>query len=314
MSTTSIEWTSTINRDGTVIKGKTWNPLRGCSRISEGCRNCYAERQAARFSQPGAPFAGVIAGGKWNGRVELVESKLDEPLRWRKPSLVFVNSMSDLFHERVDYEWITRIFEVIERCPQHTFQILTKRAEGMRLCMMEWRRGRAPLSNCWLGVSVEDQKSADERIPYLLATPAAVRFLSVEPLLGPVSFRWAKWDDGSPHPRRAKQLPPVKRYGKIMAGYWNHLDGLRMLDWVIVGGESGPDARPCQLEWIRSIIQQCAEAGVPCYVKQIGTAWVREGWGMGHAIGETWAGKKGNNPAHWPFDLNVRQYPEVFRG
>lgn len=280
MAETKIEWTE-----------KTWNPLRGCSRISEGCRNCYAERMAARFSKPGEPFFSVIQDGHWNRLVELVESKLDEPLRWRKPCRVFVNSMSDLFHDDVPDEDINRIFAVMASCPQHTFQILTKRAAGMRQwaedlrghLSIELKSGQTvsrilPIFNVWLGVSVEDRTSL-ARLDHLRATPAAVRFVSFEPLL--------------------EDLGTLDLSG---------------IGWAIVGGESGPGARPCSLEWIRSIVQQCAEANVPCFVKQLGTAWVREGWEMCHANGETWANKKGGDPAQWPTDLRVRQYPEVPRG
>lgn len=282
MAKTGIEWTE-----------RTWNPLRGCSRISDGCRNCYAERMAARFSGPGEPFANVIQDGKWSRRVELVKAKLEEPLRWRKPCRVFVNSMSDLFHESVQFDWIERIWGVMAACPQHTFQILTKRPLSMYHCVSQISNSRRPLQNVWLGVSVEDQDAASVRLPCLLKTPAAVRFVSVEPLLGPVDLYY--W------------LPTleIERESGISR---------LLLNWVIVGGESGPGARPCRLEWIRSIVSQCAVANVPCFVKQLGTTWVRDGWQMGHAIGEAWVHSKGNDPAHWPADLNVRQYPEVVDG
>ncbi|MDE2342737.1 MAG: phage Gp37/Gp68 family protein [Betaproteobacteria bacterium] len=202
---TGIEWTNA-----------TWNPLRGCSRVSEGCRHCYAEKIAARFSGPGMPYEGLAkrVGGepRWTGTVRLVESALDQPLRWTKPRIIFVNSMSDLFHEKVSDEWIDSIFAVMALAPQHTFQILTKRPERMVKYMKVHERGSYiassalsrvpgnkmesrpawnmswPLPNVWLGVSVEDQKTADERIPLLLATPAAKRFISAEPLLGKVDL------------------------------------------------------------------------------------------------------------------------------
>jgi protein gp37 len=194
------------------------------------------------------------------------EDRLDQPLRWTKPRKVFVNSMSDLFHEDVPDAFIDRVFAVMALAPQHTFQILTKRAERMREYMSGRRTRRGdravrpherrapriakgsyswPLPNVWLGVSVENQHFADERIPLLLQTPAAVRFISAEPLLGPVDL--AHWLDDIP-------------------------SGSRRLDWVIVGGESGPGARPFDLAWARSIVQQCQAAGVPVFVKQLGAS------------------------------------------
>ena len=192
MSMTSIEWTDC-----------TWNPVRGCSRVSEGCRNCYAERTAARFSggdigddsedRLHGAFEGFAImksdGPHWTGKVELIESKLEEPLHWKKPRRVFVNSMSDLFHESLPDDAILEVFRVMQDCPQHIFQVLTKRPENMRRFMAEWEGEsiwEGPVQNVWLGVSVEDQKTADERIPLLLQTPAAVRFVSYEPALGPV--------------------------------------------------------------------------------------------------------------------------------
>jgi protein gp37 len=206
--TTNIEWTD-----------RTWNPLRGCSRISPGCVNCYAEVIAARFSGPGQPFEGFAdrkkAGSKWTGKVELVPAALDEPLGWRKPARVFVNSMSDLFHEALPIEAIARVFAVMYLAPQHTFQVLTKRADRMRHVLTHpkfyemvlaaagpLRRAdpallsiaisdptKFPHSNVWLGVSVENQAAAEERIPLLLDTPAAIRFLSCEPLLGRLNIK-----------------------------------------------------------------------------------------------------------------------------
>lgn len=306
---TGIEWTDA-----------TWNPIRGCSRVSEGCRHCYAEKIAYRFSDEGRPYHGLVGiGGKWNGQIKFIEEHLLDPLKWRKPQRIFVNSMSDLFHENVTDEMLDRIFAVMALCPQHTFQVLTKRPErmleylsrgGRRSEAMEaacdlafdlqslkvharipkpgnvteivYDRGVEgneagckitvdwPLPNVWLGVSVERQEEADERIPLLLQTPAAVRFLSVEPLLGPITFRWAKWDDWTPNKRRGVQLPPVEREGRLKAGCVDQHDGLRMLDWVIVGGESGPGARPMHPDWARSLRDQCQAADVPFFFKQWG--------------------------------------------
>ena len=201
---TSIEWTD-----------DTWNPTRGCSRVSEGCRNCYAERVAARFSGAGKPYEGLAtmtpSGPRWTGKVALIEEHLADPLRWRTPRRIFVNSMSDLFHESVPDEWIDRIFAVMAIARDHTFQILTKRPERMREYleqvsderdMQRWARWADiakspcaagmfdeldwPLPNVHLGVSVEDQATADARIELLLQTPAAVRWASYEPALGPL--------------------------------------------------------------------------------------------------------------------------------
>lgn len=325
---TSIEWTDT-----------TWNPVRGCSRVSEGCRNCYAEKMAARFSKPGQPFHGfakVVAprdmldrtGGRrngWTGKVELVPEKLAEPLGWKKPQRVFVNSMSDLFHEALSDDAIAAVFGVMAAAPQHTFQVLTKRPERMRRFLSQrdpWStfkaaarsRGvaapksvpesvdwsRAPLPNVWLGVSIEDQASADERIPHLLATPAQVRFISAEPLLGPVDLT---------------DLVVDKRPGSEQ--HFDALDcdvdpaddcpyGGATLDWVIVGGESGPGARPCDQEWVRSIVRQCQEAGAAVFVKQLGA---RSICGLVPSMELLLEDRKGGDPAEWPEDLRVREFP-----
>jgi protein gp37 len=275
---TAIEWTDA-----------TWNPLRGCSRVSEGCRNCYAERVAARFSGKGQAYEGLAVmkdtGPHWTGEVRLVEEHLADPLRWKRPRRIFVNSMSDLFHESVPDEWIDRIFAVMAYAKQHTFQVLTKRpgrmaeyfgfvTERRREGMRDFYRGlmagmtsrdkpreapritKWPLPNVWLGVSVENQKTADERIPLLLRTPAAVRFVSAEPLLGPVDL----WEAG------------MKINGRL-----NARTGERaFLDWVIVGGESGSCSRPMHPDWARSLRDQCEAAGVAFFFKQWGN-WFPSG-------------------------------------
>jgi protein gp37 len=214
MGETTIEWTS-----------RTWNPVRGCSLVSSGCQNCYAMGQAHRFSGKGKPFEGltkarVSLGPVWTGKVRLVPEMLALPLSWRTPQRVFVNSMSDLFHEGLKDHEIAQVFSVMEtaRTRGHVFQVLTKRAKRMREWVTEWARkidyaddsGRGyagRYDHVWLGVSAEDQERANERVPELLATPAAVRFVSYEPALGPVDFK--PWLYGSPK-----------------------------LDWIIVGGES----------------------------------------------------------------------------
>jgi protein gp37 len=266
---TGIEWTDA-----------TWNPIRGCTRVSEGCRNCYAERVAARFSKPGMPYEGlagfrvhVLDGDKeelrpyWTGKVRVVERALEQPLRWKRPRRIFVNSMSDLFHEALAFADILRIFEVMEKAKQHTFQVLTKRPQrAFEFChtygigtVNKWP------ANVWLGVSVENQAAADERIPLLLETPAAVRFLSCEPLLGPVDLERVQWPQ--------KHKVDVLRggawdYGRI-PGFLQHSDMLT-IDWVIAGGESGRGARGMHADWARSLRDQCTAANVPFFFKQWG--------------------------------------------
>jgi len=285
---TGIEWTDA-----------TWNPLRGCSRVSEGCRNCYAETVAGRFSKPGLPYEGLIAkGGQWNGQVRLLPELLAQPYRWVKPRRIFVNSMSDLFHESVPFEFIASVFAVMGITTRHTYQILTKRPERM-LAFFEWlreddhedydrimdhwpegldwtpsRNGRGGYDNCgpgwpyenvWLGVSVEDQATADARIPLLLEAPAAVRWISAEPLLGSVDIAWALG-------HRMGMAAGFQQRGRFAPGF----ELLRPLDWVVVGGESGAEARPMHPDWARSLRDQCADEGVPFLFKQWGE-WMPRG-------------------------------------
>lgn len=320
----SIEWTDV-----------TWNPVRGCSLVSEGCRNCYAMKQAHRFSGPGQPYEGLTYGPRWTGKIQLVHDAIEEPLHWKKPRKIFVNSMSDLFHEDVPDEFIERVFVTMARTPRHTYQILTKRPQGM-LAFLERNStggrifhladdrgvesGAWPLPNVWLGVSVENQATADERIPILLETPAAVRFVSAEPLLGPV--------DLSNYLQPPDFLPG--RHVKIGPGEWI-VDADRAhlmwhgLDWVIVGGESGPGARPCDVAWIRSIKSQRLAADVSVFIKQLGSRpFVVEGsrdaqeWSASgaSAVMDDCGGihakdKKGGEMAEWPEDLRLREFPGV---
>jgi len=324
MAETSIEWTDRV-----------WNPVRGCSRVSPGCDNCYAMRTAHRFNTPStrSPYHGLttLRKGKvdWTGIARFVPEQLAAPLSWRKPSRIFVDSMSDLFHHDVTNEQIAAVFGVMAVCFEHTFQVLTKRPDRM----VEWfqwieargglgtyirshrvdgdrtlpglfdavkvtedvhgkmRRSRndpwarifgdaagghthvSPLPNVWLGVSVENQATADERIPLLLKVPAAVRFVSAEPLLGPIDFRRLNGE-------RCEQRDgcgEVVAYDAFGASATcacctegSEPVAWHSLDWVIVGGESGPGARPCNVEWIRSIVRQCKDAGTACFVKQLG--------------------------------------------
>lgn len=220
---TKIEWTN-----------ETWNPVTGCTKVSPGCKNCYAERQANRLQRIGQPN---YANGF---QVTLQPHMLDKPNRWRKPRTVFVCSMADLFHEDVPIAFLRQVFDVMGQNPRHTFQVLTKRAERM----FEFVEIYEEYPNVWLGVSVEDQRRAVERLPLLRQTPATIRFLSVEPLLGPIDF---------------SALPDSYVWA-----------GLSHIDWVICGGESGPGARPMHPEWARSIRDQCLEQKVPFFFKQWG--------------------------------------------
>lgn len=333
---TAIEWAE-----------RTWNPVRGCSVISPGCHNCYAIKFAHRFSGAGKPYAG------WTGTVRTVDDALREPLGWRRPARVFVNSMSDLFHGSVPRHFIDQVFMVMTLAAQHTFLVLTKRPERMRAFLDDEHalrrrlltlvRGEAekntklgerlrrygwpefseagdwPLPNLWLGVSVENQETADERIPLLLDTPAAIRFVSYEPALGPVDF--------------------------VMGGQvteLGHVDWLRGvdgcepqipgLDWVIVGGESGPGARPCAVEWLESAVAQCRAAQVPVFVKQLGayvvseqracvdaaellemrgpeSRWPEDRWLWRAGLDDP----KGGEPREWPQYLQVREFPTCAR-
>lgn len=220
---TTIEWTD-----------KSWNPVRGCRRISPGCEHCYAERYAHRFSGAGLAFEGLTrsggAGVRWTGQIRLVPEVLEDPLGWRKPYRVFVNSMSDLFHEDVPAEFIHRVFDVMVAAPLQTFQILTKRPDRL----LELAPQLPWPANVWMGVSVESLKYT-WRIDRLRRVPAAVRFLSLEPLLEP--------------------LPNLDLGG---------------IGWAIAGGESGPRARPMRQEWVREIRDQCQRAGIPFFFKQWG--------------------------------------------
>jgi protein gp37 len=287
---TGISWTDA-----------TWNPLRGCSRVSEGCRNCYAEMIAARFCQPGQAYHGLAnpRTGKWTGEVALVESALDQPVRWKKPRRIFVNSMSDLFHEKVADEWIDRIFSVMAAAKQHTFQVLTKRPERMLAWFNEPGQDAEhcadmmdapwPLPNVWLGVSVEDQKTADERIPLLLQTPAAVRWVSYEPALGPVDFS-GNW----------------LRCGKPAV----HAHCNPHLNWIVVGGESGGKARLFDPRWAMAVRDQCRKAGVAFYMKQLGDHPVYPYPESGSML-IPWKPKKrgGSDPAEWHESLRVQEFP-----
>ena len=296
MDHSKIEWTDS-----------TWNPVTGCTKVSEGCRHCYAETQAPRTFK-GRPFTDV----------RFHPERLYQPSRWRRPRRVFVNSMSDLFHEDVTTEQLDQIFGVMVQCKRHDFQILTKRPERMRDYIGDPRTpkrvgGRVcggmlthpdhfkpvqtwPLPNVWLGVSAENQDAADARIPILLRTPAEVRFVSLEPLIGPVDMTMLRYSG-------------ITNINALVGGHGNN-PGLRRsarLDWVIVGGESGPKARPCHVFWIRSIVHQCTKNSTPVFVKQLGRN-PRFPGNEPMLLGNS----KGSDPSEWPVGLHVREMPASF--
>lgn len=267
---TKIEWTDA-----------TWNPITGCSVVSAGCKHCYAMKLAGTRLQHHPSRAGLTVDTKngpvWTGEVRLNEQWLDQPLRWKRPRMIFVCAHADLFHESVPDDWIDLVFSAMELSPQHIFQVLTKRAGRMR----DYINSRAwkdyPLPNVWLGVSVEDQDAADERIPLLLDTPAAVRWVSAEPLLGPVDASRYMWPVHARWPAKYKSPDEAKAAGEKVTYHRQGLVGAwrRFIDWVVVGGESGPKARPMHPDWARSLRDQCAEAGVPLLFKQFGE-WAPE--------------------------------------
>lgn len=266
-----IEWTE-----------DTWNPLIGCDKISAGCKNCYAIKTAwirQHNSKMAEKYAGVVektSNGSlnWTGKINFHQPSLLKPLNTKKPTMFFVNSMSDLFHEDVPFEYIDAIFSVMSDCDWHTYQVLTKRAKRLYE-FYQWKREQfnipwQPKNNVWIGVSVEDQKAANERIPYLLQIPAAVRFLSCEPLLGPVNLTHID-ADGAGHPEYC-QIDCLTGRHTDMA---RPCEDVETIDWVIVGGESGKDARPMHPAWVRSLKDQCEKANVPFFFKQWGEWYTR---------------------------------------
>jgi protein gp37 len=272
---TKIEWTN-----------RTWNPVVGCTKISEGCKNCYAEKFAYRLAcmewkddTRKLKYCNVTDPDtkKWNGKTYLAEEELATPFSWRKPSMVFVCSMGDIFHESVPFEWIDKVMAVIALSPKHTYQVLTKRPERMLeyfsrskdeiiakwedavydigLCdknedpdapacyLFNRTNNEWPLKNLWLGVTAENQEQAENRIPYLLQIPAAVKFISAEPLLGYIDFEC--WEiSGCP------------------TGF------LEEINWIIAGPETGSGARPMEKEWLEDIYDQCKDYGIPFFDKK----------------------------------------------
>ncbi|MBU6280202.1 MAG: DUF5131 family protein [Actinomycetales bacterium] len=330
---TNIEWTDA-----------TWNPIRGCSRISQGCVNCYAEKVAARFSGPGLPYEGLVTEkGRWNGTVKTVPEKLVEPLRWTRPRMVFANSMSDLFHESLSNLQIAAIFGVMAAATGHTFQVLTKRADRMaewfkwaeefaeeqrgivqapctheamvraaytaiekefgeaiakRLLAPHWKQMQEvqvsdnygslwPLPNVWVGVSVESDDTR-WRIDMLEQVPAAVKWVSAEPLIGELNPLFSQW---------------------------------AIMDWIVVGGESGPGARPCQSSWVASLAIGANAANVPLFVKQLGAAYSDPINGLAGVQLKVSADApqptrrlkhpKGGDMAEWPPEFQVREWPKA---
>lgn len=334
----AIEWTDA-----------TWNPTTGCDQVSPGCDNCYALTMAKRLKAMGQAKYQTDGDPRTSGPgfgLAMHSDVLEQPLRWRKPRRVFVNSMSDLFHPRVTDEFLSAVWEVMEQAVHngHVFQVLTKRPKRMRAfvrnryvsyaekfkdCPTEAMRNSPAAQHArecarngwpgiWLGTSVEDQQRADERVPPLLDTPADIRFISAEPLLGPVTFRWLNG---------VGYKPGWRERGEIQ----RHLDALKGIDWVIIGGESGKGARPMNPVWARTIIDQCQAAQVAVFVKQFG-AWVpvrdeprpgdlaahRDGRigdpaDVKHGVDSYWtlrrSGSHHGDPDEWPPRFRVREFP-----
>ena len=315
---TKIEWTD-----------ETWNTVSGCTRVSPGCERCYIDRTPP-FRMNGRRFDKPEIGGTTG--VILHEDRLGLPLTWRKPRRVFVNSLSDLFHESVPDEHIAKVFAVMAATPQHTYQILTKRPARMRSLLrdecrcgsghqpgihfrsaMSWAVSKAnpdgvhgpserrvyheagwPLPNVWLGVSTESQQWAEARIPALLETPAAVRFISAEPLLDRIDLRNLRRRNGSLIDALGGDVKTPD--GEVYACTSS------VLDWVIVGGESGPGARPMDLNWAMDLVSQCSARDRPVFVKQLGSVWARE---------SSAADRKGGDPVEWDACLRARQFPQT---
>lgn len=303
---THIEWTDA-----------TWNIITGCTLLSEGCRHCYAATLAVTRlkhipSRAGLARINAVGEAKFTGEVRFNQQWLDQPLRWKKPRRIFVCAHGDLFHENVPDEWIDKVFAVMALCPRHTFQVLTKRPERMATYFAGRRAnfGRASevlhkmdhpcneddhdwavdqldafdssgrlMHQVWLGTSVEDQATAEARVPHLLATPASVRFVSAEPLLGPVDFRKLSDENWTTETLHLDATTGFTHNAGFVQEEIATRDGAPLLrdlpprlDWVVVGGESGRGARPMHPDWARSIRDQCQAAGVAFFFKQWG-AW-----------------------------------------
>lgn len=281
-----IEWTEA-----------TWNVATGCTKVSDGCLHCYIERTPPfRMAHRGFDKEGI--GGSTG--VVLHDERLHQPFHWRKPRRIFVCSLADLFHDSVPDLFIAKVWATMARTPQHTYQVLTKRPARMRSLLSSHdftlaveavcghRDWSWPLPNVWAGVSAESQKWADIRIPHLLDTPAAVRWVSAEPLLEPIDFdRWLHHD----------VAVRTEVGARCYCGAWMNADGdcpTGRLGWVVCGGESGLGARLCDPDWLERIVADCEDASVPVLVKQLGTVT---------------GGRKHHDIGTFPSTLRVREYP-----
>ena len=333
MAETSIQWTDhSINPIRARRKSDRRQVGHFCQMTSPGCAHCYSSEMQRRFGTPAfggegklKPLPIIGADGRVSVgddlEVFLDESKFTEIRRRKKPTKYFWCDMTDLFGSWVPDSWIDACFRTMAETPRHIHQVLTKRADRMRdYVSKRWGtfdgKNYPPLPNVWLGTSVENQAAADERIPILLETPAAVRFLSCEPLLGPVDLRACRYKSPTTPAWSSSALG-----GVLLGG-----QRVRCIDWVIAGGESGPGARRCNVDWIRDIVRQCRDASVPCFVKQLGanvvdecedctpehTGWPAEGGPMDWETGRVrLKDKKGGVMEEWPEALRVREWPDT---
>lgn len=330
MNKTSIEWT---HRPGTV--GMTWNPIRArrkstgktgtfCTKISPGCKNCYASGINKRFGTG----LGFEVPNLEEHEFFIDQRILQEPLKQKKPATIFVGDMFDLFHEAISAELIEEVLLVMVQAKQHTFQLLTKRAERMQKLISSTMY--RPHPHIWFGVSVENRPYADERIPFLLRTPAAIRFLSVEPLLEDLGLCLIQYL-GNPIPDCcaycsgdlsekesvvcadcadvfcSKDCEQEHRKPDSSPRCGGKDGAVPGIDWCIVGGESGPSSRPFQLEWAKSLLEQCQAANVPFFMKQVGSKPYRLLCGQPTPLKLTHG--KGGNPDEWPGEYRVREFP-----
>jgi protein gp37 len=358
---TSIEWSNAtwnpirarlrthenlrINSGKRALKPGTWG--YHCERISPGCSNCYACAMNGRTLPAWGTGLDYTVPNRDKVEVYIDQDELEKPRHWKKPRLIFPCSMTDWCADFVTDAMRDRLLAVCALTPQHTYQFLTKRADDQKRylsdpgkredvedagstlynCCYANTQAGWPLPNVWLGVSCEDQQRADERIPHLLATPAAVRWVSYEPALGPVDFTNIRYADEDCECRWdvLNGLHVILNSDSMDAVADSRLcDNFPTLDWIVAGGESGPGARPCDLAWLRAVVQQCASAGVPCFVKQLGARPVEfrsthvsdpaatrdlENGGYYKSVRPVLGDRKGGDPSEWPADLRVREMP-----
>lgn len=311
-----IEWTQA-----------TWNPVTGCSKVSPGCDRCYAETMSHRLSHSAKYVSATNPEGTWSGVLSTHPGELKRPGWWKEPKLVFVCSMSDLFHSQVPWDFICQVFAVMAATPWHTYQVLTKRPGRMAyFAEAVWPEYQnchptGPWDwppNVWAGTSVESQKYAP-RLNCLARVPAKVRFVSVEPMLGPVDLSHWLPCDLCEYPLAPEEAERNSEPCEVCGG----TDGQGRISWVICGGESGSGARPMDLDWAKSLRNQCREAGVPLFVKQLGNRPFWNGEGpppaghvyLGRVVGgwrfDLLRDAKGGDPAEWPEDLRIREMPDV---